>query len=82
MVSRQSLLVAAAARARRAILNCGGIPLVSDSARKMKIVIIGAGGRVGAALVREFGAKFDLASFNHAQLDLSKLDDLRRPSAR
>src|SRR6266481_1767258 len=42
----------------------------------MKIVIIGAGGRVGAALVREFGAKYDLGSFNHAQLNLSKLDDL------
>src|SRR5216117_489397 len=43
----------------------------------MKIVIIGAGGRVGAALLREFGAKYDLASFNHAQLNLSKLDDVR-----
>jgi dTDP-4-dehydrorhamnose reductase len=43
----------------------------------MKIVIIGAGGRLGAALVREFGAKYDLASFSHAQLNLSKLDDLR-----
>ncbi len=43
----------------------------------MEIVIIGADGRLGAALVREFGAKFDLASFNHAQLDLSMLDDLR-----
>jgi dTDP-4-dehydrorhamnose reductase len=43
----------------------------------MKIVIIGAGGRLGAALVREFGGKYDLASFNHAQLELSKLDDLR-----
>jgi dTDP-4-dehydrorhamnose reductase len=43
----------------------------------MKIVIIGAGGRVGAALVREFGAKYDLSGFNHAQLNLSKLGDLR-----
>ena len=43
----------------------------------MEIVIIGADGRLGAALVREFGAKYDLASFNHAQLDLSMLDDLR-----
>ncbi len=43
----------------------------------MKIVIIGAGGRLGAALVREFGAKYDLAGFDHAQLDLSNLHDLR-----
>jgi len=43
----------------------------------MKIVIIGAGGRLGAALVRQFGGIHDLASFNHAQLDLSKVDDLR-----
>src|SRR5207248_11517735 len=43
----------------------------------MKIVIVGAGGRLGAALVSEFGGKYDLTSFNHAQLDLSKLDDLR-----
>src|SRR5437762_7399236 len=42
----------------------------------MKIVIIGAGGRLGAALVREFGPKYDLASFNHAQLNLSELDGL------
>lgn len=42
----------------------------------MKVVIIGAGGRLGAALVRELGGKCNLASFNHAQLNLSKLDDL------
>src|SRR5213596_1146611 len=43
----------------------------------MKIVILGAGGRLGAALVREFRPKYDVAGFNHAQLDLSNLEDLR-----
>src|SRR5436305_2109749 len=43
----------------------------------MKIVIIGTGGRLGAALVREFPDKFDVVGFNHAQLDLSNLDDVR-----
>jgi dTDP-4-dehydrorhamnose reductase len=43
----------------------------------MKIVIIGAGGRLGAALVREFGGTQDLTSFSRTQLDLSNLDDLR-----
>ncbi|MEY2526321.1 MAG: dTDP-4-dehydrorhamnose reductase [Verrucomicrobiota bacterium] len=37
----------------------------------MKIVIIGSGGRLGAALMREFADKFDLTGFNHAQLDLA-----------
>jgi dTDP-4-dehydrorhamnose reductase len=43
----------------------------------MKIVILGAGGRLGAALMREYREKYDLASFNHAQLDLANLDDVR-----
>jgi dTDP-4-dehydrorhamnose reductase len=43
----------------------------------MKIVIVGAGGRLGAALTREYRDKFDLTGFNHAQLDLSNLDKTR-----
>jgi dTDP-4-dehydrorhamnose reductase len=43
----------------------------------MKIVIVGAGGRLGAALMREYRDKFDITGFNHAQLDLSNLDDVR-----
>ena len=43
----------------------------------MKIVILGAGGRLGAALVREFRPKYDLAGLNHAQLNLTSLDDVR-----
>src|SRR6266513_856306 len=43
----------------------------------MKIVIIGAGGRLGAALTREYREKFEVAAFNHAQLDLAKPDQVR-----
>src|SRR5206468_7149820 len=43
----------------------------------MKIVIIGAEGRLGAALVREQRDRFEVAGFNRAQLDLSNLDDVR-----
>src|SRR3954468_19830409 len=43
----------------------------------MKIVILGTGGRLGAALAREF-KKYDLAGLNREQLDLSDLDGLRR----
>jgi dTDP-4-dehydrorhamnose reductase len=43
----------------------------------MKIVIIGSGGRLGAALLREYRDEYDVAGFDHAQLDLSNLDDAR-----
>ena len=43
----------------------------------MKIVILGAGGRLGAALMREYREKYDVAGFNHAQLDLANLDGVR-----
>src|SRR5206468_10264658 len=43
----------------------------------MKIVILGAGGRLGAALLREYREKYDIARFTHAQLDLANLDDVR-----
>src|SRR5437762_14222978 len=43
----------------------------------MKIVILGAGGRLGAALMREYRKKYEVAGFDHAQLDLASLDDLR-----
>jgi dTDP-4-dehydrorhamnose reductase len=44
----------------------------------MKIVILGSGGRLGAALLREYREKYDLAGFNHAQLDFANLDDVRQ----
>jgi dTDP-4-dehydrorhamnose reductase len=36
----------------------------------MKIVIVGSGGRLGAALVREYRGKFDMIGFDHEELDL------------
>src|SRR5256885_2609201 len=42
----------------------------------MKIMILGTGGRLGAALAREF-KKYDLTGLNREQLDLSDLDGLR-----
>ena len=43
----------------------------------MKLVVLGAGGRLGAALVREFRPKYDVVGFDHAQLDLLNLEALR-----
>ena len=43
----------------------------------MKIVILGAGGRLGAALLREYRDKFEVAGFNHTQLNLSDLGAVR-----
>src|SRR5438067_11979240 len=43
----------------------------------MRIVIIGSGGRLGAALMGEYRDEYDVAGFNHAQLDLSNLDGVR-----
>jgi len=43
----------------------------------MKLVIIGTGGRLGAALAREYGEKFEVTGFNHAHLDLDKLEQIR-----
>src|SRR4029453_9469592 len=37
----------------------------------MKVVILGAGGRLGEALLREYRDKFSVRGFNHTQLDLS-----------
>jgi dTDP-4-dehydrorhamnose reductase len=42
----------------------------------MKIMILGTGGRLGAALAREF-EEFDIIGFDREQLDLSDLDGLR-----
>jgi dTDP-4-dehydrorhamnose reductase len=44
----------------------------------MKIVIVGGGGRLGAALIRAYRGKFDPVSFDHAQLDLADFDQVRR----
>ena len=44
----------------------------------MKIAILGAGGRLGAALMRKYRERFDVVGFNHAQLDLSNFDGLHK----
>ncbi len=44
----------------------------------MKIILLGAAGRLGAALLREYRGKFDVTSFGHAQLDLGDLGAVRR----
>lgn len=44
----------------------------------MKIVIIGSGGRLGAALMRAYHGKFDVIGFNHAELDLAQADQIQR----
>jgi dTDP-4-dehydrorhamnose reductase len=49
----------------------------SAATEEMKIVIIGSGGRLGAALMREYRGKFDVTGFNHSLLDLANLDQLR-----
>jgi dTDP-4-dehydrorhamnose reductase len=51
--------------------------LVSALKTAIRIVIIGSGGRLGAALMREYREKFDVIGFNHAQLDLANLDQIR-----
>jgi len=43
----------------------------------VKILIVGSGGRLGAALVREYQGKFDVTSFNHEQLDLANQNQTR-----
>src|SRR6266487_5207280 len=43
----------------------------------MKIVIVGTGGRLGAALLREYEGEYGVAGFNHPQLDLSNFDKIR-----
>src|SRR5256885_16832040 len=42
-----------------------------------RVVIVGAGGRLGAALAREYAGQFDVVGFNHARLDLGKPEQLR-----
>ena len=42
-----------------------------------KIVIVGAGGRLGRALARIYGETQEVVSFNHAELDLADVDGMR-----
>ena len=40
-------------------------------------MVVGAGGRLGAAFAREYARDFDVVGFNHAQLDLGAPEQLR-----
>jgi dTDP-4-dehydrorhamnose reductase len=42
----------------------------------MKIVIVGAGGRLGSALMRHYEKEFEVRGFTHAEIDLADLDEL------
>ena len=42
-----------------------------------QIVIVGAGGRLGAALLREYSRTHEVIGFSHAQLDLAAPEQLR-----
>src|SRR5436853_6547344 len=44
----------------------------------MRVVILGAGGRLGAALMREYREKFDVVGLSHAQLDLANVGEIHR----
>jgi dTDP-4-dehydrorhamnose reductase len=44
----------------------------------MKIVILGAGGRLGTALLRKYRDKFEVTGFDRTQLDLSDLNGVRK----
>ncbi|MEO5753165.1 MAG: dTDP-4-dehydrorhamnose reductase [Chthoniobacterales bacterium] len=48
---------------------------------KRRIVVIGAGGRLGAALAREYASSDEVRGFTHTQLDLGQLDVLRETLA-
>jgi dTDP-4-dehydrorhamnose reductase len=43
----------------------------------MKIAIVGASGRLGAALVREYQRDYEITSYDRRQLDLGQLDRVR-----
>ena len=42
-----------------------------------RMVIVGSGGRLGAALVCEYARDDEVVGFNHAQLDLAAPERLR-----
>lgn len=64
MIRRSSALVKATARQ-------------GDRRYNMKLVVVGSGGRLGAALVRAYTGKFDVTGLNRAALDLAKPDEIR-----
>jgi len=45
---------------------------------ELAICVVGAGGRLGQALLRNYRARYAVTGFTHAQLDLARLDNLER----
>src|SRR4030088_210656 len=43
-----------------------------------KILIVGSGGRLGAALMRQYREKFDVTGLSHAQIDLADFDEVEQ----
>ena len=75
MVRRQSVVVATVARAHGTVLILRGAR--RELKTRSKIAVVGSGGRLGAALMREYRDKFEVTGFNHTQLDLSNFDEMR-----
>jgi dTDP-4-dehydrorhamnose reductase len=46
--------------------------------RKLAVIVIGAGGRLGQALVRSYAARYAVTGYTRSQLDLARLNDLER----
>jgi len=44
--------------------------------RQLAVIVIGAGGRLGQALVRSYVARYAVTGYTHSQLDLARLNDL------
>jgi dTDP-4-dehydrorhamnose reductase len=47
-----------------------------------KILIVGSGGRLGAALMREYRNKFNVTGLSHAQIDLADFDEVEQMLSR
>jgi len=43
-----------------------------------RILVLGAGGRLGKALLREYSGEFEVHGITHAELDLAKVDEIER----
>ncbi|MFL6543097.1 MAG: SDR family oxidoreductase, partial [Chthoniobacterales bacterium] len=51
------------------------------SPERKRVAVVGAGGRLGAALLREYGRTHEVLAFNRRDLDLAALGGLRRTLA-
>src|ERR1700676_296821 len=47
-----------------------------------KTLIVGSGGRLGTALMREYREKFDVTGLSHAQIDLADFDEVEQMLSR